>query len=252
MRASLACLVVAAASAGACVVGTLAQAQDAQRAGPAVVSEETAKDVEVMRRVLVREAIAGRVNVSGEWNYEFLVSDRGASVSEAFVVAGQGGTIVLRTSDAVSAGRGADDAAPGADKPSAWDEEAAALEGKVSAAKPRRRANRYDAAKVDALKGRVLDALAKYGQKIRGLGASERIVVIVVGGNGGNGLFYEPQIVSSNEDGKTALRTVLATTARGGELTVLTMSVAVGDCQAAASGSMNAEEFKRRAVVAGY
>jgi hypothetical protein len=256
MRASLVCLVLAAASAAACVVGSLgAQAQEPRSAA----TEDTVKDVEVMRRVLVREGIGSRTSAAlasvGGQNLDVYVAGWGGlgGASEAFVVRGQGATFVLRTSDAVSPGKGGEEPSGGAGAPSAWDEECAAVEGKTVSPTARRRASRYDAQKVDALKTRLLDALSKYGQKVRGLASSDRLTVIVVGGAGAS--IVEPTTVATTEDGKSVLRAAAYTslwTHPGGEKTVLTLTVSVGDCQAAGAGSMSADDFRRRAVVSAY
>src|SRR5262245_29286527 len=131
MRASLVLLVAGAAAAGACVVGSsrAIQAQEATAARAASVDADTVKDVEIMRRVLVREALGSRGPYStwvtygdgggsaapGSYSY-------GSSCAEAFVVPGQGATFILRTSDAVTAPRGTDEPAGTAPAPTAWDE----------------------------------------------------------------------------------------------------------------------------------
>lgn len=263
MRSSLVWLLVGASSVGACVVGNFggvpASAQEAPQARPSDVSDETIKDVEVMRRVLVREGLATRssANVVTADRIDFYVTNGwgGVSASEAFVVPGQGATFVLRTSDSVAPPKGGDDAAAASpEKPSAWDEEAAALDGKPVTTRAARRANRYEAAKVDALRTRVLDVLAKYGQKVRGLAPNDRLTVIVVGSSGGGGTVVEPQTVSSNdEQARLVYRSVLALSGRSSDgRTVLVMSASVADCQAAASGTLAGDEFRRRASVSAY
>src|SRR5262245_3558157 len=134
MRASFVLLLAGAAAAGACVVGTsrAIQAQEASAARASSVEADTLKDVEIMRRVLVREALGTRSYVSSWVNnggtdvtpltYSYSYA---ASCAEAFVVPGQGATFILRTSDPVTAPRGVDTPSESKPAPTAWDEEAA-------------------------------------------------------------------------------------------------------------------------------
>jgi hypothetical protein len=260
MRTALLCLSLAALAAGACVLDRLgaanAIAQEAPGDRARVVSAETVKDAEVMRRVLVREGLSTRTTAAFVANRNALMGDLmaashpSASVSEAFVVPGQGVTFILRTSDAVSSANAAEETPEPNEKPTAWDEEAAALEGRAARQYVSRKVEKYEAAKVEALRTRVLDQLAKYGSKIRGLGASESLTVIVQGG----GSRLSPQVVSNSEGALSLYYADLAVAGSGAPSarTVLVLRVSVADCRAAADGSLSAEEFRKRAGVAGY
>lgn len=262
MRTALLVFSLVSLAAAAWVLGSLggvpAAAQDASGGPGRAVSADTVKDAEVMRRVLVREALSPRaaaVNTAvadraGVLGALTVASYPSASVSEAFVVPGQGVTFVLRTSDAVSAAHAGEDAPEAGEKPTAWDEEAAALDGRTARAYVSRRAEKFEAAKVEALRARVLDQLAKYGAKIRGLGASDSLTVIVQGG----GSRLAPQAVVSGDGAYSIYYGDIAAAGSGSASgrTVLVLRVAVADCRAAADGSVSAEEFRRRASVAGY
>ena len=261
MRTSLVLLVVGAAGAGACVVGSsrAIQAQEAASARASSVDADTLKDVEIMRRVLVREALGARGNVAtvlqyGDNNVPTAVGwNYGTSCGEGFVVPGQGATYILRTSDPVTSPRGTDEPSETATEPTAWDEEAAALDGKVVRPPRRAKTTGFEAAKVDALRNRVLDQLAKYGAKIRGLAATESLTVIV---QGGVGRTLVPVTTSGAQNSDAALATLRlglyaasgATDAR----TVLVIRATVADCKAAADGSISADEFRRRAAISSY
>lgn len=257
MRTALICLSLAALAAGACVLDRLGAANAvAQEAADARdVSAETVKDAEVMRRVLVREGLSTRTATAVVADRNVMIGNlmaanwQSASVSEAFVVPGQGVTFILRTSDAVSSAHSGEDAPEPGDKPTAWDEEAAALEGRAARQYVSRKAEKFEAAKVEALKTRVLDQLAKYGSKIRGLGASDSLTVIVQGGSRA-----APQVVSNPDGALSVYYADLAVAGSGAPSarTVLVLRVSVADCRAAADGSLAADEFRRRAGVAGY
>src|SRR6185295_4988144 len=130
-------VLTAAAAAAACVavsLGDRASAQDAKEDSklprPAAVAEETIKGVEAMRLLLIRQGISAR-NADSDpdsksvWSngYErtLMVAAAGIS-SEAFVVPGQGATFIFRIADCVAPPHGAEEAAAGGGKSSAWDE----------------------------------------------------------------------------------------------------------------------------------
>lgn len=261
MRTSFIWLVVGAAMACACVVGSagarFAAAQEAsEAAAPATVSAETLKDVEIMRRVLQREGLGASVATGVVYGVRGTATDSNlwypaaSDVSDAFVVPGQGVTFLLRTSDAVAppkdvAGEGGED-----HKPTAWDEEAAAVEGRPIAPPTRTIDRRYEAAKVEALQTRLLEQLRNYGSKIRGLAPSESLTVIVEGGSGARfATVARPAAQGGVNDAAAALlRYSVATTLTNGPRTVLVIRVSVADCREGVS----ADEFKRRARVTAY
>jgi hypothetical protein len=252
MRASLVLVVVGAAAVAACSVASLersAQAQESRGSAPAASSssslDDTARDVEVMRRVLVRVALSTR-NENSDSKEVMLGNVFWANAnygSEAFVVPGIGATFVLRTSDCVAPQPG-DEASPSG-KPSVWDEEEDGLEGRPSLKGRRVRGQVYEAAKVEALKSRVLDVLRQYATRIRGIPASERLTVLVVGGGG-------QRVVTTDTTGQGGGFPARFYSQQGDGRTVLSMHVSVGDCQAAANGSLSSDEFRRRAVVSAY
>jgi hypothetical protein len=259
MRASLVLLVVGAAMAGACVVGSVraVRAQEATAARASSVDADTLKDVEIMRRVLVREALGARggfpvalqvvsAGSGGGWTY-------GTSYAEAFAVPGQGVTFILRTSDPVTAPRGADEPAAATPEPTAWDEEAAALDGKSVRRSRPVKGNGFEAAKVDALTSRVLEQLAKFGAKIRGVAPSDALTVIV---QGGAGHAFVPVAAPGDNDSSAAVNALrLGLYAANGApeaRTVLVIRATAADCRAAADGSLSSDEFRRRAAIASY
>jgi hypothetical protein len=175
-------LAASAAVAVACVAGGAA-AQDAP-AKPAAqaVTADTLNDVEVMRVVLMREGLAPGTpsNPHNEYNVAWTAAS-GVSSSEAFVVAGDGATFVLRTSDPVAPSAAEPKTGEATPEPSAWDQAEAELAGRPRMVRTRVTFDRYDAAKVEALRGRILEQLAKYGHKVRGLGPDGHLTVVVVG-----------------------------------------------------------------------
>jgi len=265
MRASLVLLVAGAAMAGACVVGSVraVRAQEATAARASSVDADTLKDVEIMRRVLVREALSARGGspVALQQHYAYVVSagsgggwTYGTSYAEAFAVPGQGVTFILRTSDPVTAPRRAEEPAAETPEPTAWDEEAAALDGKSVRRSRPVKGNAFEAAKVDALTNRVLEQLAKFGAKIRGVASTEALTVIVQGAASRD---LVPVTTSGENDQSalavTALRTGLLTANGAPEArTVLVIRATVADCKAAAEGSLSGDDFKRRAAIASY
>lgn len=260
MRTSLVLLVAGAAIAGACVVGSsrAIQAQEAAAARASSVEADALKDVEIMRRVLVREALGAGGAPRAYVHYGDTLTTSvgwagGSSYGEGFIVPGQGATFILRTSDPVTAPRRTDAPADTAPAPTAWDEEAAALDGKVVRPVRAQLVTAFDNAKVDALRGRVLDQLAKFGAKIRGLAASESLTVIVQGGLGRTMVPVRTETADSTADGRVLALGALMAAGGGPEgRTVLVIRATVADCKAAADGSLSADEFKRRAAIASY
>jgi hypothetical protein len=262
MRTSLVLLAAGAVATGACVVGSVAavRAQEASAARATTVDADTLKDAEIMRRVLVREALGSRNNTGAvvyqtdyahasnvAWNY-------GTSYAECFVVPSQGATFILRTSDPVNAPRGGDEPSAAASEPTAWDEEAAALDGKPVRVKRSAKIAGFEAAKVEALKNRVLEQLAKFGAKIRGLAASDSLTVIVQGGVGRALVPVTSGGAPDTDTSAAMLRTVMVYASNGTPeaRTVLVIRATVADCKAAAEGSIAADEFKRRAAISAY
>lgn len=262
MRASLVLLLAGAVASGACVVGSAAavRAQEATAARSASVSADTLKDAEIMRRVLVREALGAPGNLAAVVRYSDTGTSsvgwsNGNSYAECFVVPGQGATFILRTSDPVTAPRSADETADKAPEPTAWDEEAAAVDGKV--VRPGRvvKFAGFEAAKVDALTSRVLEQLSKFGAKIRGLATADSLTVIVQGG-AGRVITATPLVAANGQNDQTPTitfqRSMVYSAASVDVRTVLVIRASVADCKAAADGSLSADEFKRRASIASY
>lgn len=251
----------AAALAGAACLVRSAGAQDrgGEPVAAAAPSADTLRDVEVMRRVLVREGLKSGAAGGGSYAYwvgaSALTSAGGSS--EAYLVAGDGATFLLRTSDPVAPGPASDRTAAETKQPSAWDEAEAEMEGRPRRTPVARVAGelpRYDAAKVEALRLRLLDQLATYGSRIRGLAPADRITVIVTG----SGMQHLTTVAPSPETGGVAesagrlLRDVYLVSAAAARPTVLTLRVSVADCQSFAAGSLDAEGFRRRAVISAY
>lgn len=254
--------------------------------GTASVAADTLKDMETMRRVLVREALGARPSdarialygTAGQTAYSGTVAP-----ADAIFVPGHGATFILRTSDPVAPPPGSGRSATPAQR-SVWEEEAAALDRPTTAgvwASHEGRAlwndgvrvltagtfSTYDALKVGALRDRVLEQLATYGSRIRGLGATERVSVVVIGGPAGITLPVETVVNPAPDTtgavppasaadpvtrrGQRAIGgTIMVASVGGG--TTLTISVSVADCDAAAKGTLSRDEFRRRAVVSQY
>lgn len=261
--AAAAAVAIAAASVGS--DGARAQEAPAEppaqaSAAPTAVSEETLRDVEVMRRVLVREALGGGSARQGHEYAAAWLTYHGTSTSEAYVVAGDGATFLLRTSDPVSASRetAKDDARDAG--PSAWDEAEAELAGRPRAVRVRQEPDTYDAAKVAALRERVLRQLAEFGHRIRGLAAGSRLTVVVIGGPRGKYVAVTPRADSTgaagaitDEFGRLQSRAVaVLLDGASSPATVLTIRVDLADCQAYSRGTLDFDGFRRRAVIGAY
>ena len=262
MRTSLVLLCAGAVVSGACVVGsvTAVRAQEAAASRASSVDGDTLKDAEIMRRVLVREALGSRGNLApvvhyGDAGGASIGWSYGTSYAECFIVPAQGATFLLRTSDPVSAPPGSEEPTAATPEPTAWDEEAAAVDGKPVRPKRFVKGAGFEAAKVEALRNRVLEQLAKYGAKIRGLAPSDSLTVIV---QGGVGRVVTAPIVTTTNGGQDGTQTALLramqynSTASVEARTVLVIRATVADCKAAADGSLSADEFKRRAAVTSY
>jgi hypothetical protein len=220
------------------------------------VTEDLRKDVEVMRRVLVREGLAApgtatSVNSVDGNRLLWVALDGtapGRSSSEAYVVPGDGVTFVLRTSDPVAPGRGAAAASDLSKEPSAWDEAVAEVEGHTPLRLFKHRGmvagERYDEAKVEALRARLVEQLAKFGGRLRGLGSGDHLTVIVTGSSGPG--------FTALADAKAAQGTYHVLSGGSEQPTVLTVRVTVEDCRAFAAGTLSLEQFRGRAVLSAY
>lgn len=265
MRPSILLLAAGIVAVGvACASATLV-AQEPPREVP-VDRADLDRDLEVMRRLLAREGLGAGVPVAvraGEVKYVYSwgAADRSA---DAFHVRGDGALFLLRTSDAVAPAPGEprEEAAP-EKAPTAWDEITAELEGRprpgdrgihdyVNRKLGARR--EYDAQKVEALRNRILEQLARFGDRIRGLGEGEHLTVVVSGG--GSPVPDVAAVLGGRvlgNDGTTQVfvnpQTGAATSA---DRSVLTIRVRVADCRRAAKGEIDLDEFRRRAVVAAY
>jgi hypothetical protein len=261
MRTSLVLLIAGAAAAGACVVGSTQaiQAQDAASARASSVEADTLKDVEIMRRVLVREALGARGGLTTVLRYSDTLTPSvgwagGTSYGEGFVVPGQGATFILRTSDPVTAPSVADEPKAATPEPTAWDEESAALDGRPVRAARLVKGAGFEVAKVEALRNRVLDQLAKFGAKIRGLAPSDSLTVIVQGGAGRVVAAPVTANGAQQADAQAALLRVMLQPSTGSPeaRTVLVIRATVADCKAAADGSLSPDAFRSRAAIASY
>lgn len=250
------------AAVGCAVAVRGAEAQDA-RAAAASVSADLRRDVEVMRRVLLREGLgagapgtvafpsAGRTEYLGPW-----IAGGRAGAGEAFVVPGDGVTFLLRTSDPVAPQPAAAGAADAPNEPSAWDEAEAEVEGRTQRVRVRTTASpdRYDAQKVDALRARVLEQLARWGHRLRGLEPTDHLTVLVAGG-GGQGVAaaaYLLDAAAASQQSGAENVTLRLVTDKTAVTTVLTIRVSLADCHAFAREEIDLDTFRRRAVTAAY
>jgi len=264
MRSSVLVLAAGIVAVGvACASATLV-AQEPPREVPANRADLD-RDLEVMRRLLAREGLGAGTPVSlrsGETKYVY-VSPAGDRAAEAFHVRGDGALFLLRTSDAVAPPPGSprEDAAPKSE-PTAWDRIADEVEGRPGGAGVHdflrrgalpRLSDRYDAAKVDALRDRILDQLGKYGDRIRGLDPGAHLTVVVTGG--GSQRFAAASALDAlvaQADGTTLAVQPQVAVASLPDRSVLTIRVALADCRRSAKGEIDLVEFRRRAIVAQY
>ena len=188
-RTLLALAAVAALIGGALVVPLRGSAQELPRTAPRRDLDRATRDVEVMRRILAREALGSRSgptaheyrNESGFLMYTNVAN--AATVAEGYFVDGHGAVFLLRTSDPVTPP--SQPAADGREEPDTlWDRTVADVEGrptrmpKFDFPNP----NAYDAEKVRALEDRILTQLARFGDRMTELHDDESVVVIVTGG----------------------------------------------------------------------
>ena len=236
-----------------------ARAQEPPRTESASVDRATLdRDLEIMRRLLAREGLGvsdARLTTTGESQAFKVFLTNTDSAVEAFHVAGDGALFLVRTSDAVAAppGEVIDDTAP---KPArtAWDEIADEVEGRPrvpAAGNRKRRDPSYDAQKVEALRARILEQLAKNGDRIRGLGAEDCLTVVVTGGAQLQyGAVHSPVVIAQTP-GSLGIHDYVLQSGRTGR-SVLTIRVKVADCRRSAKGEIDLDEFRRRAVIAAY
>lgn len=255
----------------ACVTGGAAAQEEAGApagaAAATAVTETTRRDVEVMRRVLVKEGLGTTPDSvrtdARDVSVQFWATVPRPSPSDAYVIAGDGVTFVLRTSDPVAPSRGAQKETAGTTDPSAWEQAEAEMEGRQRAQRVRSRADRYDAGKVDALRTRVLEQLARYGSRIRGLASTDHLTVVVEGGGPYSLRLNDRLITTTDAAGNldvAALDRPRAVTALGyvtgaagaDASTVLTIRVSLADCQAFARNELDLDTFRRRAVISAY
>jgi len=256
LAAGLAAVGVACTAVGA---GDPADAQEPPRA-ESTSAADLQRDLEIMRRLLAREALAaGTANRDPSSRYAVFhsppnVTDRAV---EAFHVKGDGALFLVRTSDAVAPSPGGAEEGGGA-KPeaTAWDRIAEEMDGG-----PRRiydfvrdRSARYDAAKVEALRDRILEQLAKYGGRLRGLDAADHLTVVVTGGASAGQTVVVTGTTGTvvQDDGTRDLRALALGDRPVADRTVLTIRVALADCRPSANGGGDLAEFRRRAVIAAY
>jgi hypothetical protein len=188
------------------------------------------RDLEVMRRILEREARPPAVRDTSLSNMFAL--GRGEALSEAYYVPGQGALFVLRLSSWIdSKPQPAEDEADAPEK-SLWNDIRAEVEGRPSRQNVRVDVRYAHALSTSDVETRVLDALARYAGNIGQLTDDERITVIVLGGTPAPDP-SQPQ----NWPGSGA-----------GEGATMVVQVRRGD----AGGKLTAEEVRKRATVTVY
>ncbi len=218
------------------------------------------RDLEVMRRILEREAF-GR---TGDYAaLENLLSGIGsAGRGEGLYIPGDGALFLFRVGlplvdDAPAPPDGKGDA-----EPTLWDRVQAEVEGKSIPEKGAKKA--FDPERVEALKSKLLETLAKYGGNVRQVSDEEHLTVVVRSHGG-------PTVYSSNQGEKDSddatvfyklgqfdeRRGDLATTYLGrfpgsGPSSVLVIRITRADAEAFAAGSIDMGALRKRAKIVQY
>ncbi len=221
------------------------------------------RDLEVMRRILEREAFSR----SGDYvALESLLHGIGsAGRGEAFYIPDDGALFLFRVGhplvdDAPAPPNGKGDA-----EPTLWDRVQAEVDGKAIPEKGAKKA--FDPERVEALKSKLLETLAKYGGNVGKISDEEHLTVVVRS-------FGGPTVYSLNQGHKdaddaavlyklgqySAAQGDLATTynylgrmaGAGGSSSVLVVRITRADAEAFAAGSIDMGALRKRAKIVQY
>ncbi len=259
---TIAAVLATATTLGALTLTGRLRAQDAANAEARRVDRDVARavrDVEVMRRILAKEALGATSRTDPmatvAWHARYAL-DRatqfgGSGSSEAFFVEGQGAIFILRTSDPVTPPTGDPTATP-EEKPTLWDSTLADVEGHPRRYQKADQNEQFDREKVRSLEDRILTQFARFGARMSGLRAQDSITVVVVGRGGGRSAvaylnaFYGPG--DESEPDESPATVYLSGTGRS----VRTIRVGMGDIQSVANSGGGAEALRARATIQAY
>ncbi len=211
---------------------------------------ETLRDIEVFRRVLAREI--GGSRDTGIW-FSGSFSGVGGGAS-SFWIPGDGALVLLQSGLVLHDGGDAPSGAEPAGPVTVWDEVKAEVEGKPL---PRRkgRARRYDAAEVESLKTRLLEAMGRFGRNIAHLGAGDHLTLVV---RGSSAAAIDGFSTNDGNDHPDDFRTAIVSysgnllSSDRSSATTLVIRIARSDSDAFASGKIDAAELAKRAQIAQY
>jgi hypothetical protein len=220
------------------------------------------RDLEVMRRILEREAF----NRTGDYAaLETLLNSVGsAGRGEGLYIPGDGALFLFRVGlplvdDAPAPPDGKGDA-----EPTLWDRVQAEVEGKTIPEKGAKRA--FDPERVEALKSKLLETLAKYGGNVRQVSDEEHLTV-VVRSHGGPTVYSFNQGQEDSDDATVfyklgqfeGVKESLAASADllnrfrgGGPGSVLVVRITRADAEAFAAGSIDMGALRKRAKIVQY
>ncbi|HKB16704.1 MAG TPA: hypothetical protein VKF62_11610 [Planctomycetota bacterium] len=218
------------------------------------------RDLEVMRRILEREAF-GR---TGDYAaLENLLSGVGsAGRGEGLYIPGDGALFLFRVGlplvdDSPAATDGKGDA-----EPTLWDRVQAEVEGKSIPEKGAKKA--FDPERVEALKSKILETLAKYGGNVRQVSDEEHLTVVVRSHGGpavysysqkdpdDASVFYKLGQYEGLKGDLAAAGDLLGRFSGGGPGSVLVVRITRADAEAFAAGSIDMGALRKRAKIVQY
>ncbi|HET6202390.1 MAG TPA: hypothetical protein VFI25_06275 [Planctomycetota bacterium] len=230
------------------------------------------RDLEVLKRILEREGL-GR---TGDHDGLTAILERDkwggwGRGGEALYVPGDGALFLFRVGEPLAP----DEEKPSTDgrgdaEPTLWERVRAEVDGKPLPEKGAKKP--FDAERVEALKTKVLEALAKYGANVGQLRDDENLTVVLRGPSvrEGGGLFGAVRSSSGDpvQDARVAYAGALGAgqettnvspdgsfrvwTVGGGPSTVLVLRISRGDASAFAAGSIDMGALRKRAKIAQY
>jgi hypothetical protein len=243
----------------ACMLPQPSQAQDAPLAEARDTTRDVARavrDVEVMRRILAKEALGATQTAHGAYLLaNAFYSDSslvGNGSAEAFFVEGQGAVFLLRTADAVTPST-PEKSEPQSEPETLWDRTVADVEGRPRRNDPRvvRLGAVFDAEKVRALEDRVLEQFAKFGPQMSEIRRGETVVVIVTGGARATTDLTVSAVEALSDRDDPVASTVQRLRVRPGR-TVRTICIRMSDIHDVARSNGGAAALRERATIRAF
>jgi hypothetical protein len=225
---------------------------------------EMRTDLEVLRRILVREGFGGSAKSRSPFGFVYTRTGRhpGLSHDDGLYVRGDGVQLNFTVDFAVAPSDLELPAPEGADpKRSLWDDVLDDVEGRPKPSSRRLVGKAYDADEVRRAEDAVIASLARYGSRVRHLRADDHVTLVI------RGTTPVPRSTSAKrkadgsyevllEGGRVRAESLLALgyVAQGSRspASILTMRFALRDLRAAASGTLDGAGLRERAIINRY